>query len=208
MSKTVLFDFDGTLADTLYEVVNIINSLSREFGYSKIKKKDIPKIRNKTAQEILKEAGISMFKLPFIVKRARLELNKVIEFLKPVQSIREVLLVLKKRRYKLGIVTSNSKENVEKFLKKNNFELFDFIYSGSSIFGKHKLLKDTLKKQNLKPNEVIYVGDETRDIEAARKNQIKIIAVIWGFNSRKILENYHPDFLIDKPKELLEILEV
>ena len=107
----------------------------------------------------------------------------------------------------MGILTSTSEENVRKFLKKNKLELFDFIYSGSSIFGKHKVMKSLLKKQKLKRKEVIYVGDETRDIEAAKKAKVKIISVTWGFNTKQILKKQKPDFLIDKPKELMKILK-
>ncbi|PSB03825.1 HAD family hydrolase, partial [Merismopedia glauca] len=57
------------------------------------------------------------------------------------------------------------------------------------------------------PAKVIYVGDETRDIEAARKSKIKAIAVCWGFNFREILAKYKPDFLIDRPSQLLEVVQ-
>jgi phosphoglycolate phosphatase len=53
---------------------------------------------------------------------------------------------------------------------------------------------------------VIYVGDETRDIEAARKIQIQVIAVSWGFNSREVLAEQKPDFLISHPSQLIEVV--
>lgn len=56
-------------------------------------------------------------------------------------------------------------------------------------------------------HEVIYVGDETRDVEAAKKVGVKVIAVTWGINSEKILRKQNPDYLIVKPKELIEVLK-
>lgn len=68
-------------------------------------------------------------------------------------------------------------------------------------------MHDLLRKYGIRPEETIYVGDETRDIEAARKTNIEIIAVSWGYNSKQLLEKQKPDFLIDKPRQLVDILE-
>lgn len=204
--KVVIFDFDGTVADTIHAIIDIANRLSGKFGYKKVNEADIEGLRNKKTRAILKYLKISIFKLPFLWRRVRAELKKEIEFLRPIKGIDKALLKLKKRGYKLGILTSNSKENVNKFLERNSMDLFDFIYSGSSLFGKGKVMKNLLKKHGLSPEEVIYVADETKDIEAARKTRIKIIAVSWGANSKQILEKQKPDFLISEPKELEKIL--
>lgn len=206
VKKVIIFDFDGTLADTLPCVLSIINRLSHRFGYKKVGWDNMDILRNKRAEEILKYLGISLTKLYFIVRKVKAELNKEIEFLKPTVPIRKVLLRLKKNGYKLGILTSNSKDNVSKFLKRNSLDFFDFIYSESSIFGKSKVIAGLLKNQNLKPEQVVYIGDETRDIDAAKRSNINIIAVSWGYNSKQILEEQKPDFLTNKPQELIKIL--
>ena len=64
-----------------------------------------------------------------------------------------------------------------------------------------------LREKKFDKKDVLYVGDETRDITAAKKAKIKVVAVTWGFSSRKGLEKYKPDFLIDKPEELLEVVK-
>jgi len=96
---------------------------------------------------------------------------------------------------------------VTEFLKANDLDnLFDFIYSGVTIFGKTTIINNVLKQQQIKLQEVIYVGDETRDIEASKKANIKVIAVTWGFNSPEVLARQNPDFLVHQPSELLEII--
>jgi phosphoglycolate phosphatase-like HAD superfamily hydrolase len=129
-----------------------------------------------------------------------------------VQPIAGMPLILKQLQQEshlqLGIVTSNQENNVRLFLETHQLShIFSFIRSGRTLFGKHKLLKKVLKQENLAPENVFYVGDETRDIEAARKTQIASVAVTWGFNSQQILQTYHPDFLISHPQELLEIVQ-
>ena len=84
---------------------------------------------------------------------------------------------------------------------------FDFIYSGVTIFGKTTIINNALKQNNLSSQQVIYVGDETRDIEASKKANIKVIAVAWGFNSHEVLAKQNPDFLIHQPMELLQVIQ-
>ena len=207
MIKLIIFDFDGTIADTLDSFLEIMDNLSEEFNFKKIKRQEVNKLKDKKPREILKNLGISMFKLPSLVKRVRLELNKEIKNVKPTVSIKPSLLKLK-RKYKLVILTSNSEENVKTFLKNNSLNLFDKIYSGSSVFGKNKLIKNILRNNKLNKDEVIYIGDEVRDIEACKKLGVKIIAVAWGYNSKRILKKNKPNFLIENPEEILKTLSL
>jgi HAD superfamily hydrolase (TIGR01662 family) len=214
--KVIIFDFDGTIADTFQTVLRIGDKLSielgygdlrKKFGFEKITKEKIERLRNKRPQDLIKEYKFPIMKIPSIVKKGREELNKQIQFLKPIKGVRDAILKLKKDGYEIGILTSNSEENVKKFLKKNKLDFFGFIYSGSSIFGKHRVIKTLMKKRSLREEEVVYVGDETRDIEAAKKAKVKVISVTWGFNSKKILEKQKPDFLISRPSELIKAVE-
>ena len=206
-NKVIVFDFDGTIADTYQAIVDITNDLSSEFGYQPIDEEELLLLKNLSSKEIVRRAEISLFKIPFLVKRVQKELGEQIADLSPIKGIESVLLELKQRNYILGIVTSNIRENVMLFLRKNNLEyLFDFIYSGTNIFGKHRIINELVRKRQLNKTDVIYVGDETRDIRSARKSGINVIAVGWGFNSQEILAEYKPDFLAVKPTELLEAI--
>lgn len=206
--KVVLFDFDGTIADTLDAILAIANRLSGEFGYKKSTREDIEAFRNLDSMQIIKTSGIPLVKLPFLLQMVKLELNQEIKNLKPIAGIVEVLQSLKKNGKTLGIVSSNSKENVKIFLENNGLkELFDFVYSGSTLFGKNKIIKKFLRQEQLKPEEVIYVGDETRDIEAAKKIKLKVVAVSWGFNSKEVLVKEEPDLAIDHPQELIGAID-
>ena len=203
-AKAILFDFDGTIADTYQAIANITNQLSTEFGYKTLSQEELLLIKNLSSREIVKLSEISIFKLPFLVRRVRLELSKEIAELTPIQNIAEVLSELKQLGYVLGIVTSNDQENAEIFLQKNDLaHLFDYIYSGTAIFGKHRVINQAVKEHGLKKSEVIYVGDETRDIRSARKSHISVVAVSWGFNAGEILREHQPDYLVDHPSELL-----
>lgn len=198
---TIVFDFDGTLVESVKAMVQIINNLSDVYNFRKVKESEIEDFKKNGSKQMIKELGIPLIKLPKIIIEIRKGLNKQIESLMPVQDIPKIIRLLSKRGYRLGILTSNSSINVKSFLKRNNLEYFDFVHSESNFFGKDKVLKKL--KKRLK--NLIYIGDETRDIEAARKCGVKVVAVTWGLNTKKPLFDSRPDWLISNPKELLTI---
>jgi len=206
--KVIIFDFDGTIADTVDALVTIANRLALEFGYVPINSQELVLLRNLTAREIIKYSGVSLFKIPFMVIKVKGELKHKIPELTPIEGINAALIELHNQGYHLGIITSNSQENVNQFLKFHNLDyLFDFIYSGVTILGKTTIINNLLRQKQFKPEVVIYVGDETRDVESAKKANIKVVAVSWGFNSSEALGKQNPDFLIHHPCELLAVIK-
>ncbi|MEG3957827.1 HAD-IA family hydrolase [Microcoleus sp. herbarium2] len=206
MTKVIIFDFDGTLADTIDILLSITNRLSAEFGFKSATKEELAQLRNLNSWQILQYSGISLFKFPLLIRRLKGELHSEIPQIQLFPGIKEVLLELKTRGFQLGIITSNSRENVLASLAKNGLQdTFTFIYSGST-FGKHKVINKWLRIEDINPEEVVYVGDEIRDIDAAKKTGIKVIAVGWGFNSQEALAAQNPHFLIERPQELIEIM--
>lgn len=207
LKRVIIFDFDGTIADSFSTLVTIANELALEFGYPQVDQEEILRLSKLSSREIIQQSPVPFHKIPFVLRRIKKELNKNIADLQPFAGIVRALLSLKKEGYILGIITSNLEENVYQFLYNNNLQFcFDFIYSGTTLFGKHKIINKAIKKHSLQAKEIIYVGDETRDIEAAKKSKIKVIAVSWGFNSPSVLAKYKPDFIVTKPKELTQIL--
>ncbi len=208
MSKKILiFDFDGTLANTLDAMIEITNRFSDEFGYKKINDEAITKLRNLTSREIIKTSKIPLVKIPTLIHLIKNELNHNLPKVKPIEGIDSVLKTLKIVGYDLGIVSSNYSEIIHHFIQINQWnDLFKIICCGATIFGKAKVLHKLLHTQNLSPKQVVYFGDESRDIDAAKKVNIPVVGVSWGFNSRSVLAAHHPDFLIDRPAEILDVI--
>jgi phosphoglycolate phosphatase len=207
--KVIIFDFDGTIADTVEALVSIANRLAIEFDYIQITPNELTLLRNLTSREIIRYSGVSLLKIPFLFKKVKSELKNKIKELEPISGVKEALIELNQQGYTLGVITSNSQENVTEFLRFHNLNyLFEFLYSGVTIFGKTTIINNVLRQKQLKPETVIYVGDETRDIEAAKKANIKVIAVSWGFNSPEALAKQNPDFLIHHPSELLDVVKL
>lgn len=208
-SKTIIFDFDGTIADTLETIATLYNKVAHDFNCKPVSFEEKEKFRSMKTHDFLKECNIPVLLLPVLAIRIKAELKFEIRKVKAIAGIVEALNEIKKAGYSIGVMSSNSVENINIFLKENSIEkLFDFVHSGKNIFGKDKVILRVISKNNLNKKEVIYVGDETRDIEALKRIKIPIIAVSWGFNSHQILEKLNPEGLIDNPNELLPKIEM
>ena len=134
----------------------------------------------------------------------RSHLRHEIPTLKPIAGIPSLLEQLYDENNTLGIVTSNSLDNVEKWLEINQLRhVFDFIHTESRYFSKKRALKKILTKYHFEKSQTAYIGDETRDIDAAKKNNITSVAVTWGYNSEQALLKYQPVFVAKTPKDIL-----
>ncbi|ARG96478.1 haloacid dehalogenase [Legionella micdadei] len=202
----LLFDFDGTLVDSFYCVVDKINQLAEVFHFKKIEEHEVEYIREMSTKELLNFLRIPFYKTPILIRQIRKLLHNEMPTINPVADIHPTLEKLHYAEFCLGILTSNSIENVITWLESHDMRhLFKFIHNESNFVSKRYLLKRTLKKYNIDKKEVFYICDETRDIEAAMKNNIQSVAVTWGYNSEKILSQYQPTFLAQKPEDLLMI---
>lgn len=205
---TIIFDFDGTIADSFKENFGIYNEIAVDFKCKKLTSRQLEEIRNKRPQEMLEQYGVTKMKMPLLLVKGRKRMSKIIHKIKPIKGITKELIALKDEGFKLGILTSNSKKNIKIFLKNNNLEeFFSFIHSSRNFFGKSNSINRVLKKRKISRNSVIYIGDETRDIEASKKAKISVVAVSWGYNTPKILNSLHPEKLIQTPKELVPYLK-
>lgn len=206
--RTIIFDFDGTIADTLETIAVLYNDIAEDFHCKKISFDQKERFRSMQTHEFLQTCGISLLKLPILALKIKNELNKEIKNIKPIDGIIEALYDLKQAEYKLGVLSSNSVANIKLFLNNHNLDnIFDFVHSGKNIFGKDKVILRLISKHKLNRSNVVYVGDETRDVEALRRIKVPIIAVSWGFNSKEVLEKLNPDFLVNKPEDLLKIVD-
>lgn len=204
--KVLIFDFDGTIADTLKYGQEIANKLAEEFHFNKVKDWEIPLLKHKSTQELIKYLEVPILKLPRIISRAHHELHLQMDNIEPIAGLKDILVELSHIVQTMGILTSNSKKNVEKFLKNHELSyVFDFIDSSPRLLGKSHQIKSVIKLHNLDRKDVIYIGDETRDIEATKKAHVKMAAVTWGFNSSEKLAEFNPDFVLDEPEQLLSV---
>ena len=119
----------------------------------------------------------------------------------------QALARLNQAKYELFIVTSNSTRNVERFLASRGIlGEFKKVYGGAGLFKKSRLIKKVLKSNRISHESAVYVGDEVRDIEAAKLVDMPVIAVSWGYNTEQLLLQHQPTVLARTPEQMADII--
>jgi len=205
--QALVFDFDGTIADTLGETRLIFNQIAPDYGIRQVEANELEKLRHLSLKDLLNHLDISKLRVPSLIVRGRAMMSANIGKLPLIDGMADVLVELRRHVRSFGILTSNSNENVDFFLRAHGLrEHFDFISSTSKLSGKAKHLKAICKTFSLKSEELLYVGDELRDVKASQKAGIPIAAVTWGFNSRESLAASKPDYLFERPIDFFQLL--
>ncbi len=205
--KLLLFDFDGTIADSLPPVLKIVNKFGPAYGIGPISQADLKILKGMTPKEVMTHFKIPLLKIPFFLNKIRSELLKQAPDIEIFTGMKSALTRLKKMGFELIIVTSSPKENVVKFLDAHELHIFEDVYSNKNVFAKSASLQSILDKRNLPPFEALYIGDEVRDIRACKEVGIPIVCVTWGFNNAEILMKNKPDEIVNTPEELVNVIE-
>lgn len=202
--KYVIFDFDGTVADTLPHIV----SIAEDVLDVKVQKDEIEDLRNTPATKIIKKYKIPIYKIPKLIVEGRKQFTKHIDQVRPVEGIGEVIRQLHKKGYVLQIISSNSVANIKQFLTKHKLDQFFVQIHGSvGLFSKAQAIRKVIRIQKIDKNNCIYIGDEVRDIEAAKKVGIKVVSVTSGLNGDKILAKSKPNYLAKNPSDILKAVD-
>lgn len=214
MEKLVIFDLDGTILDTLSDLRNSVNYALTKKG---LKEKTLDEIRNYVGNgiEMLMRRALPIdiseddFLESFNIFKIHYEKNMQNET-KPYPDILEVMCKIKDKGYKIAVVSNKFQYGVDELTKKFFSGLVDLAV-GTSATIKPKpdpsAVNYVFETFSIKdPKKVYFVGDSEVDIITARNSNTKIISVTWGFRSKEQLESLKPDYIIDRPMDLLEIL--
>jgi phosphoglycolate phosphatase len=200
----ILFDFDGTLVQSMDLSLSLLNGLSEKYHYRHVSQEDIHKLKGIPLPERLKRIGLPAYRIPAISLEFLTLYRQSLATLKPVDGARALLHALKAEGVGLSVLSSNSVENIASFLRPNDMALFDHIFSSNNLFGKDRSIKRFLRQFSVEKGELLYVGDELRDIEACKLAGVKIVAVTWGFDPTPLLRSGAPNFLANSPDDVLK----
>jgi phosphoglycolate phosphatase len=203
----VIFDFDGTVADSFAESLLAYNRVAPRLRLRRVAEAEIAELRRVGAGQLMAALGIPMWKLPRLMIAVRADLMDHFHAVTPVPGIGEALREVARAGHHLAIVTSNSLANVRGFLARHDLDLFPTIVAGASIFGKSTRLRRLLKAAHMDGSESVYIGDTSPDIRAAREAGTAAIAVAWGFSAREPLAAETPDAVIEATSDLAPAIQ-
>jgi phosphoglycolate phosphatase len=190
--KLVIFDFDGTLANTLPWVLTIVDDVADKYKIPRFDRRQMDEVRRLDAKTLLKRYKVPRWKLPLIGRYLHRLLAKNIHKISLFEGVDAMLQQLVEAGVTLAIVSSNSRENIRRVLGPANVARIRYFECGASLFGKHAKLKKVLKRAGVRPSEVLVIGDELRDSDAARRAHLPFGAVAWGYTDFEALRACAP----------------
>ncbi|HXR49702.1 MAG TPA: HAD-IA family hydrolase [Verrucomicrobiae bacterium] len=202
----IIFDFDGTIADSFETVVQIFHELTGR--KERLSPEAIERLRGMSLPQAAEELGVRPWRMPFLVMVGRRRMGKRIAQVRTHPGVPETVRKLYAEGHQLFIMSSNSEKNIRLFLKQHHMlKEFVSIYGNVGLLSKAGVLRKIRRRNRLGSDTCWYVGDEVRDIEGAKLAGIKVIAVTWGFNTAELLRGHQPTVLVNAPTELLQVLE-
>jgi len=197
-----IFDFDGTLADSFPWFCSVLDQTADKFGLKHVKPEDIPNLRELSSHDALRRLGVPFYKLPAISTFMRGLAVEGIPSIPLFAGAAETLAALRAGGVRLALVSSNAEAAVRAVLGPAA-GLIDRYACGASLFGKSQKFATVLETLRIARDDVIAIGDEIRDIDAARKTRLTAGSITFGYNSRDALERHRPDYLFDSYEQLV-----
>jgi phosphoglycolate phosphatase len=204
-NQLILWDFDGTLANTLGLALEAYNELATEYGFRQVD--DPEEVRNQNMRQFLKSHKVPAWRVPSLFARFLKSMKSAIGTVQLFPGITDAVRELKQAGFRHGIVSSNSTSNIQECLKHNCADgLFDDVCGTSQLFGKERRIRTALKQFDVTTEQCLYIGDEVRDIEAAQAGRVAVGCVGWGLNSPEMLSGHSPVFVADEPGHLSQLI--
>ena len=201
----VIFDLDGTLADSFPWFLRNVNGVADRFGFRRIADEDIESLRRAASREILDRLEVPLWKLPMIARHMRRLKTQHVADIALFPGADAMLRALADGGLRLALVSSDSEANARRQLGEAA-ALFSDFDCGASIFGKAAKFRRILKRAALSTEQAIAIGDEVRDIEAARAAGIACGAATWGYAAPEALRALGPDLVFERMEDIASSL--
>lgn len=200
----LIFDFDGTIADTKDLIIDIGNIYASEIGAAPISEDDIDTYYNEGARALMAKRDFSIIDVIKLLKRGSEIFAERSGSISLISGIGEAIREIADSGVHIAVVTSNTEESVKKITGDLD-RSFIGIFPEKDLFGKAAKLKKVVKNFNADPKNVFYIGDEPRDMAAAVKAGVHPVGVTWGFGSKQSLISAGAEMIISSPDELKRI---
>jgi len=202
----VIFDFDGTLSDSGQWFLSIVDDLAERFRFRSVHPDEVEGLRKRTTREVIDHLGISRWKLPLIARHVRARFGRHTDQIHLFDGVRDMLRTIDEAKVRMFVCSSNSEANVRAILGAEDSARIERFFCGSGLFGKVRKFRQAIKASGLPTGAILSIGDETRDIDAARAVGIGAGAVLWGYANPEMLLAMKPDATFAAPQDVVDYL--
>jgi phosphoglycolate phosphatase len=199
--RLAIFDFDGTLADSLPWFRASFQDMIARFDLAPVADDEIEGLRMMTGRQIMARLNVPMWRLPIIVSDMRKRKLAAAGEISLFEGVERLLSGLQRRGVQTAIVSSDSEESVRRVLGPMAGLIARFD-CGAALFGKHRKFLRVARHFGTSPADVICIGDEIRDIEAAHAAGMDSGAVAWGYAFPAALQAAAPTHLFNSIAEM------
>jgi phosphoglycolate phosphatase len=200
--QLIMFDFDGTLADSLPWFMGAMNRAADRFGFRHIDAAEAELLRTLGPREILAKVGLPFWKVPAVASWMRRQMNEERDQIRLFPGAAALLQGLREAGAQTAILTSNSMDNVRHVLGPATVAHVTFFECGASLLGKSARFARVLRMSGVAPQRALYIGDELRDAEAAASAGIDFRGVAWGYTTPAALARVTQQPLLERLDEL------
>jgi len=202
----IIFDFDGTIADSFNVIIDVFEHITKR--PEKLTEEQMAELRGYPLEIVAERLHIPWWRLPFLLAKGRRMMGKRMEEIPVFEGMGRVIDRLHAEGHELFVVSSNSRRNVSKFLKHHHLnKYFVEVRGNAGLLGKARILRRLVRANNFSVGDCLYIGDETRDIVAAKAVGMRMVAVSWGFANADFLESMHPTAMAHEPGDIIKVLE-
>ncbi|WID99589.1 HAD hydrolase-like protein [Bosea vestrisii] len=197
-----IFDYDGTLADSFPWFCSVLNQTARQFGFREVAEGEADELRGLDSRQIIARLGVPLWKMPAIAMHMRKLSAEAGDTVALFPGAEPMLAGLAASDVAIAIVSSNSEEVIRRTLGQAAAHVSHFS-CGASLWGKSAKFKAVIRRAGAPRQRTIAIGDEIRDIDAARRAGITSGAVTFGYNTGASLRAHGPDMIFDDYGQLL-----
>jgi phosphoglycolate phosphatase len=201
--RLVIFDFDGTLSDSGSWFLSVMDHLSDRYGFRRVLPEEVERLRKMTSRDVISHLRIPRWKLPFIARYVRKLFGRNTDKVHLFAGVTDMLAAIEAMGIPLALVTSNSEANARAVLGPENAARFSWWACGASLFGKAPKFPLGPAPSGIPPEQIISLGDETRDIDSAREVGIRAAAVLWGYAEPEAFAHLNPDLAFATPADVV-----
>ena len=215
--KAVIFDFDGTIADTVEALKHGINLTMNALGYPESTNEDVLRNINNGARELVRRS------LPLPLQKDEEKVSEILALYREMYDkvymetkttyagIPEVFTELHKRGYLLAILSNKPDAYMlplaKALLPEGTYKIARGQISGVPAKPDPACVFTLMGELGVSPNECALVGDSNVDMQTAKNATLLAVGATWGYRSEKILRDAGADILVHKPLEILDIFQ-